>query len=243
MSFKKVDDLLKQLNECRPLTQGELARLKNEFLTEFTYHSNAIEGNTLTLQETSLILNEGITIAEKPLREHLEVIGHQQAYLYIEDLVKKNYDFSGKVIKDIHNLILMDKPEDKGVYRNLPVRIMGAVHAPQQPWEVPLQMGKLLSDYEIMKKELHPIEYISLFHLRFEQIHPFIDGNGRTGRLILNLELMKNGYPTINVKFADRKKYYDCFTSYHKSNNASQMVEMITNYLEETLTQYIQILK
>lgn len=242
--FKKIDNLLRTLNQCRPLTSGELQRLRDEFLVEFTYNSNAIEGNTLTLQETALIINEGITIAEKPLKDHLEVIGHKEAYFYVETLVKSKALLSEKVIKDIHSIVLMDKPQDKGVYRRVPVRIMGAVYEPPQPWDIPIQMEQLLSEYEGNKESFHPIEQVALFHLKFEGIHPFIDGNGRTGRLLLNLELMKLGYPAINVKFADRRKYYDCFASYHQSNgNPEAMVELIAGYVQETLKKYLMILK
>ncbi len=242
MDFNHIDQLLKKLNTCRPLSEGEVERLRDEFLIDFTYNSNAIEGNTLTLQETALIINEGITIAEKPLKEHLEVISHKEAYLYVESLVKENVTLSEKVIQDIHSIVLMHKPADKGVYRQIPVRIMGATHEPPQPYLVPVQMEQLIIEYRNMKKVLHPIERISLFHLKFESIHPFIDGNGRTGRLLLNLELMKEGYPVINVKFSDRRKYYDCFTQYHQSGNPDAMVKLISGYVQESLEKYIQIL-
>lgn len=244
MNFAKIDTLLRQVNECRPLTPGEVERLRQEFLIEFTYNSNAIEGNTLTLQETALILNEGITIGEKPLKDHLEVIGQKNAYFYVEDLVKQKIPLLEKIIKDIHSIVLMDQPKDKGVYRKVPVRIMGAVHTPPQPWNVPFQMEQLLANYEKVEKSMHTIERVALFHLQFEGIHPFIDGNGRTGRLLLNLELMKKGFPAINVKFADRRRYYDCFTAYHQSGgNPQAMTKMIFGYVQETLERYIEIVK
>lgn len=240
--FNKIDTLLSTLNNYRPLTQGEVERLREEFLIEYTYNSNAIEGNTLTLQETALIIKEGITIAQKPLKDHLEVIGHKEAYYYIEELVKQKTSLSEKVIKDVHSIVLIDKPQDKGVYRRVPVRIMGSIHEPPQPYLVPIQMEQLIIEYEEMKKNLHPIERAALFHLKFEAIHPFIDGNGRTGRLLLNLELMKEGYPAINVKFADRRRYYDCFTLYHESNgNSNAMVQMVSEYVQEALERYIDI--
>lgn len=240
--LNQIDILLSQLNLCRPLTQGEVERLRDEFLIDFTYNSNAIEGNTLTLQETALIINEGITIAQKSLKDHMEVIGHKEAYCYIEELVKQKIPLSEKVIKDIHSIVLMDKPQDKGVYRRVPVRIMGAVHEPPQPYLVPVQMEQLILEYEEMKKVMHPIERLALFHLKFEGIHPFIDGNGRTGRLLLNLELMKEGYPAINVKFADRRRYYDCFTSYHESNgDPKAIIQMVAEYVQEALERYLAI--
>lgn len=236
--FSRIDALKEQLNQHRPLTAGELQRLQEEFIVDYTYNSNAIEGNTLTLQETALVLG-GITIDRKPLKDHLEAVGHKDAFLYVQELVRDNIPFSETIIKQIHTLVLMDRPEDRGIYRHIPVRIMGAYHAPPDPIIVPEMMGKLVAEFA--KKKLHPIESAALFHLKFEEIHPFVDGNGRTGRLILNLFLMQNGYPPINVKFADRKRYYDAFDSYYRDNNASAMIDMIAEYVEERLTQYITL--
>ena len=206
------------------------------------YNSNAIEGNTLTLQETAMVIKEGITIGEKPLKDHLEVIGHKEAYEYVLQLVQDKAPLSERVIKEIHSIVLMDKPHDKGVYRSVPVRIMGAVHAPPQSYLVPVQMEKLMFDYENMKKTMHPVQRIATFHLLFEGVHPFVDGNGRTGRLLLNLELMKEGYPPVNIKFADRRRYYDCFTSYYEAREARAMIRMVAEYVEEMLDRYIEIL-
>lgn len=242
--FEKTEELLKELNKYRPLTEGEIKRLRDEFLIDFTYNSNAIEGNTLTLQETALILQEGITIDKKPLKEHLEAIGHKEAYIYIEELVKEKVALSENVIKDIHSIVLMDRPQDRGVYRRIPVIILGTVHEPPQPYLVPILMEQLIEEYNTQMNEKHIIEKVALFHLKFESIHPFIDGNGRTGRLLLNFELMKAGYPPVNIKFKDRKRYYDCFTYYHLNNSNPQMlIEMIQEYIEEELRKYISILR
>lgn len=237
--FAKIDKLKDILSQRRPLTQGELKRLHEEFMIEFTYDSNAIEGNTLTLQETAMVL-EGITIDTKPLKDHLEVVGHKDAFEYVQRIISEKVDFSERVIKDIHTLVLMDRPDDRGRYRQIPVRIMGASHEPPQPYLVPIQMEQLLHD--LKKEQLHPIEATALFHLKFEGIHPFIDGNGRTGRLILNFMLMQNGYPPINVKFADRRKYYGGFEEYYKNGDHSPMVKMIAKYVEEQLALYLHII-
>lgn len=234
--FSKIDALKEQLNQRRPLTAGELQRLRDEFLIEYTYNSNAIEGNTLTLQETALVL-EGVTIDRKPLKDHLEAVGHKDAYLYVQELVKDKIPFSEAVIKQIHTLVLMDRPEDRGIYRRIPVRIMGAYHMPPEPVLVNELMEKLVKEFKYTK--MHPIESAALFHLEFEGIHPFVDGNGRTGRLILNLFLMQNGYPPINVKFADRKRYYEAFDAYYRDGDAGVMIKMIAEYVEERLVQYL----
>ncbi len=242
--FNRVEELKSKLNDYRPLTSEEVNRLREEFLIDFTYNSNAIEGNTLTFQETALILKEGITINEKPLKEHLEAVGHKDAFYYIEELVKEKVELSEKVIKDIHSLVLMDKPQDRGRYRRIPVTISGAVHEPVQPYLVPVLMEQLINEYNQEMKDRHIIEKVSLFHLKFESIHPFIDGNGRTGRLLLNLELMKEGYPPINIKFKDRRKYYDCFSDYHLKNaNPIMLIDMVTGYVEEELEKYVSVLE
>ena len=242
-AFNRIEELLRELNSYRPLTEGELLRLGEEFLINFTYNSNAIEGNTLTLQETALIIKEGITIDKKPLKDHLEAVGHKEAYLYVEELVQQKIPLSEKVIKDIHSLVLMDNREDRGVYRRVPVTIMGAVHTPPQPYLLPARIEQLILKYQEMSI-LHVVERLSQFHLEFEAIHPFIDGNGRTGRLLLNLELMKADYPPINIKFGDRKRYYDCFTSYHTNGeDPSEMVALVGEYLEEELLKYVEIVR
>ena len=239
--LKNIDDNLEKLSSMRPLTKGEVERLRDEFLIEFTYNSNAIEGNTLTLQETTMVL-EGMTIDQKPLKEHLEIIGHRDAFQYIEKLVRDEMKFSEYVIKNIHSLVLMDRPEDKGRYRRIPVRIMGAFHEPPQPYMVEPMMNDLLLNHCQRKDKMHLVEAIALFHLEFEGIHPFIDGNGRTGRLLINLELMQNGYPTIDVKFSDRKKYYQAFDEYYRNQNALPMKEMIAGYVNDRLEKYLELL-
>ena len=235
--FLEIDYKKTEITKRRPFTKGELQRLHDEFLVEFTYNSNAIEGNTLTLQETSMVL-EGITIDQKPLKDHLEAVGHKDAFIYVQRLVSEFTAITEHEIKNIHALVLMDRPEDKGVYRRIPVKIMGAVHEPPQPYLIKPQMNDLIRNNEQNKKTLHPIERIAQFHLNFEGIHPFVDGNGRTGRLVLNLDLMQNNYPPINVKFTDRKRYYEAFDSYYRDNNAGNMIELIAGYVNERLDQY-----
>lgn len=229
--FAEVDTLKADLDKRRPLTQGELQRLREEFLIEYTYNSNAIEGNTLTLQETALVL-EGVTIDKKPLKDHLEAVGHRDAFLYVQDLVKDKVPFSESIIKQIHTLVLMDRPEDRGVYRRIPVRIMGAYHVPSDPILVPEQMENLVAEFSANKK-MHPIERAAMFHLKFEGIHPFVDGNGRTGRLILNLMLMQAGYPPINVKYSDRKRYYEMFDCYYRDNDQNPAISLVVENIKE----------
>ena len=239
--FAAIDEKRSQLNERRPMTAGEVARLRDEFMVDYTYNSNAIEGNTLTLKETALVL-QGMTIDQKPLKDHLEAVGHRDAFLYMEELAQRKARLREYEIKTIHSLVLMDKPEDRGVYRRVPVTIAGAFTQPVQPYLIQPKMEELLRTNEQRKKTMHPIERIARFHLEFEGIHPFIDGNGRTGRLIMNLELIRNGYPSINVKFTDRKKYYEAFDNYYRDGSADAMIKLIGGYVAERLDQYLSIL-
>ena len=241
ISFERIEELKAELDTRRPLTQGELERLNEEFMIDFTYNSNAIEGNTLTLQETAMVL-EGITIDQKPLKDHLEAVGHKDAFLYVQDIVSKKIPLTEFVIKNIHSLVLMNKPEDKGVYRRVPVRIMGAFTEPVQPYMIEPKITELLAENEKRKATMNIIERVARFHLEFESIHPFIDGNGRTGRLLMNFELMQNGYPPINVKFSDRKRYYDAFDSYSRNQDAMPMTNLITEYVTERLEQYLRVI-
>ena len=228
-----------ELDTKRPFTEGEVQRLYEDFMVEYTYNSNAIEGNTLTLRETEMVLR-GLTVDKKPLKDHLEVVGHKDAFYFVVDLVKEKAEITESVIKQIHSLVLADKPMDKGVYRKIPVRIMGAHHEPVQPYLIEPKMYELLQDYK--KDDRNIAEKLAEFHIRFEGIHPFIDGNGRTGRLLINLELMKAGYPPIGIKFTDRKRYYDAFDAYYVKKDLSAMTKLFAEYLNARLTEYLKIL-
>jgi len=230
-----------RLSTMRPLTAGEVERLAHEFMIEFTYNSNAIEGNTLTLKETAMAL-EGMTVDQKPLKDHLEAVGHRDAFIYVQEIAKNEVALSEHVIKNIHSLVLMNRPDDKGQYRRIPVRIMGAYTEPVQPFLIEPKMNELIAINEARKNEMTTVERIARFHLEFEGIHPFIDGNGRTGRLLLNLELIRNGFPPINVKFTDRKRYYDAFDAFYRDGDASAMIDLIAEYVDERLDEYLDTL-
>ena len=235
-----IEEKLEELNKRRPLTEGELERLNEEFLTEYTYNSNAIEGNTLTLRETDMVLR-GLTIDQKSLKEHLEVIGHKEAFDFVTELVKEKCEINERVIKQIHYLVLADKKDDRGVYRRVPVQIMGAAHETAQPYLIVTKMEELLRNY--LASEEHIVTKLARFHIEFEGIHPFIDGNGRTGRLLVNLELMKAGYPPIDIKFTDRIAYYNAFDEYHVKHNLKAMESLFAKYINERLDIYLKMLQ
>lgn len=238
--LSQIDRKKIELDSRRPLTEGEAARLNEEFVVEYTYNSNAIEGNTLTLRETDLVLR-GLTIDKKPLKDHMEAVGHKEAFDFVSELVKENVPISESIIKQIHYLVLADKKEDRGVYRRVPVRIMGAQHEPVQPYLIQPKMEQLLQEFS--ESEEHIVTKLARFHIEFEGIHPFIDGNGRTGRLLVNLELMKAGYPPIDIKFTDRIAYYNAFDEYHVKHNLSAMEGLFAGYTNARLDMYLKMLQ
>ncbi len=237
--LESIDRKKAELDSRRPLTEGEMERLTEEFVVEYTYNSNAIEGNTLTLQETDLVLR-GLTVDKKPLKDHMEAVGHKEAFDFVRELVKEQAPLSERVIRQIHYLVLADKKEDRGIYRRIPVRIMGAKKEPVQPYLIKPKMEQLLEDYQNSTE--HIIPRLARFHIAFEGIHPFIDGNGRTGRLLVNLELMKAGYPPIDIKFTDRIMYYEAFDVYHVKHNLGAMEKLFAEYVNARLDRYLAII-
>lgn len=240
--LEQIDALKKQLDSCRPLTPAEVEAIREVFLVEHTYNSNAIEGNTLTLQETALVL-QGITIDRKPLKDHLEAVGYKEAFQYVEELAKQDKPLTDFEIKSIHSLVLADRPEDKGTFRRVNVRIAGAMTEPVQPYLIEPKIQELLEDYKNWAQTMHVVERVALFHLRFESIHPFIDGNGRTGRLLMNLQLIREGLPAVNIKYSDRRSYYDAFDEYARTNSVDAMTKLIVEALVARLREMGDILK
>ncbi len=234
----EIDKKYKILNNCRPLTQSELARLMDDFSIVLTYNSNAIEGSTLTLRETDLVLR-GLTIDKKPLADHMAAVGHKEAFDYVCDLVKEKAVLSESLIKQIHSLVLMGRRRDSGVYRTVPVTV-GGVYTPVQPYLIEPNIHLLLDEYK--SDTSHIVMRLARFHIEFERIHPFIDGNGRTGRLLVNFELMKNGYPPIDVKYADTGAYYEAFEEYQSTATYERMALLFAGYLNEQMEQYLKVL-
>jgi len=235
-----IDQKKAELDKCRPLTAGEVERLNEDFMIEYTYNSNAIEGNTLTLRETDMVLR-GLTIDQKPLKDHMEAVGHKEAFDFVRELVRDNVLISERIVQQIHYLVLTDKKDDRGVYRRVPVRIMGAQHEPVQPYLIQPRMEQLMLSFA--ESTEHIITKLARFHIEFEGIHPFIDGNGRTGRLLVNLELMKAGYPPIDIKFTDRIAYYNAFDEYYTKGSLAAMEKLFAGYVNARLDQYLAMLK
>lgn len=239
--FKEVDDKLAKLNSKRPLPKSTLKSLEEKNILDWTYNSNAIEGNTLTLRETKVVL-EGITVGGKSVKEHLEVINHKEAILFLEDLVKKDLCLSEWNIKNIHTLILKEIDNiNAGKYRLENVVISGASQKPIDYIKVPEEMEKLMNKYEEWDK-YHPLIRSALLHGEFVFIHPFIDGNGRTARLLMNFEAMKNGYLPIILKAEIRAKYYDALDKAMVEHDYTDFIKLIVDEENKILDQYLEVI-
>lgn len=238
--FKEVDEKLSKLNSKRPLSKEATESLQNAINLEWTYNSNGIEGNTLTLKETKVVL-EGITIGGKSVKEHLEAINHENAIEYLDGLTKDKSEISEWNIKGLHQLILKGIDDDNaGRYRNHNVIISGAKHRPPEYIKVPELMEKLMMNYDEWDK-YHPIIRAALLHGELVKIHPFIDGNGRTSRLIMNMDLMISGYVPVIIKKDNRLKYYEALDKAHTTGDYTDFVKIITEAENEMLDRYLDV--
>lgn len=238
--FDEVDELNEKLNSKRPIPKETLNSLKESFNLEWTYNSNGIEGNTLTLRETQVVL-EGITVGGKSLKEHLEVINHEQAILFLDDLVKDRDPMTEWNIKNIHQLVLKEiDDKNAGKYRDENVRIMGAKHIPPDYLIIPELMEKLILNYKDWKK-YHPIIKAALIHGELVKIHPFVDGNGRVSRLVMNLSLMNSGYVPVIVKKVKRLEYYEALDKAHTTGDYTDFVKLVTELEIEMLNNYLEL--
>ena len=239
--FKEVDRLNEEVERKRPISKEKLNTFKTAFNLEWVYNSNGIEGNTLTLRETQIVL-EGITVGGKTLKEHLEAINHENAILFLDNIIKDEKAITEWNIKVIHQIVLKNiDNENAGRYRNENVKIKGAVHIPPDYVIVPELMEKLIIQYESWK-EYHPIIRAALLHGELVKIHPFIDGNGRTSRLIMNLSLMNSGYLPVIIKKEKRLEYYNALDKAHTTGDYTEFIKMINDAEVETLNDYLKLL-
>jgi len=240
--FAEIDNKKKILDSKRPIPKETLNSLRENYVLEWTYNSNAIEGNTLTLIETKVVL-EGITVGGKSMREHLEAINHKDAIVFLEELVKEESNLSEFDIKSIHNLVLKGiDNENAGKYRTQNVIISGATHTPPNSILVPEQMEQLILRYRDWCEKYHPIVVAAILHGEFVKIHPFIDGNGRTSRLLMNFEAIKNGYPPIIIKNSIRPQYYEALDIAHTTGDYTDFVKLVCKAEEDSLDLYLKII-
>ena len=241
---KRLEEKLTKLNKLRPLPKSAVQKLREKFQIEMTYNSNAIEGNSLTLKETFLVINEGMTVKGKPLKDHLEAKDHHAALEYLYDLVAKDkrHTFSEILIRHLHQIIIQEIDKEwAGKYRNANVIIGGAKHTPPDALQVPQKMQDLIKWLNSQKNKMHVVELSALLHHKLVHIHPFFDGNGRISRLAMNLLLMQNGYSLVIILKNVRTKYYDVLSE-ADSGKYEQLVKFIAQSVERSLDIYLKIL-
>jgi len=240
--FEIIDDLKAKLDQHRPLSPAIVKNLHEDLILRWTYHSNAIEGNTLTLLETKVVL-EGITVGGKALREHFEAINHRDAILYVEDIIKKQEPFSEWQIRNIHQLILKNiDDENAGRYRQQNVLISGATTNPPDHTLLNDKMAQFIDWYNQEADTLHPIERAAKVHADFVGIHPFVDGNGRTSRLLMNLELTKAGYPPSVITVENRLAYYEALDQWMAYGNSEPFNNLVAAVVFEGFKPYQTVL-
>lgn len=243
--LQQLDKLKAWLDSFRPFPKTVVAELKKLYDVRFTYHSNAIEGNTLTQSETEMVLEHGLTIGGKTLAEHLEAIGHKEAIDYIEELARQSAAISEREVKDLHSLIMRGVNRDEaGRYRTLDVRAAGTDHL----YPPHYQLQELMTAFvewlnSASARQLHPVEYATEAHYRFVSIHPFRDGNGRVGRLLMNLILLKHGYPIAVITNERRKQYIDAIVyAQDLQDDVSKLLYLVIDASRESLIEYLRIL-
>jgi len=241
--LKEIDQKKAKIDQARPLPKIIVDKLSEYFTVEWTYTSNAIEGNSLSRVETLAVLKDGITIGGKPLKDHLEAINHKKAIDYVNEIFTKVEPITQKDVKYIHSIVLRDiNDKYAGRYRDVEVIIVGAKHAPPQPNKVPelmLDFSRWIVDKQ-ERLDLHPVEFAALAHFELVKIHPFIDGNGRTSRLLMNLILMKYGYPiaVIDCEKEPRTKYYNAIRQADEGNNLP-FITLVAEYVNQTADKYV----
>lgn len=238
-----IDNLQIEWNAKRPMSSAHLEKMQEYFNVKYTYNSNQIEGNTLTYQETHLVVNEGITIDGKSMREHLEAINHAEATSFLSSIIQERMPFDLRLIKQLHQLVLKSiDSAHAGVWRTVPVRISGSEHEPPQP----LMLEKLMEDYIVhykrQKTKMHPVILAAEMHERLAKIHPFIDGNGRTSRLVMNFILLQHGYTLaiLKGKLNDRKEYYRALEKVQVDNDPVVFYHLIADRVLESLQEHLE---
>lgn len=236
----RINDKKARLDALRPLPSAAMRRLNEQLTLEWIYNSNAIEGSTLTLRETQLILEQGITIGGKSLREHFEVINHKEAIKWVEDLATKAHPIGAYHVRQLHGLVLARiDDQNAGQYRKMPVRIAGTSHEPAPAWDIPTRMEAWAAWLQSQEGTAEAVDLAATAHHRLVEIHPFIDGNGRTARLVMNLILMRSGYPPAIIARVNRRQYYRVL-SQADSGNLKPVVNFVGRAVERSLALYLE---
>jgi len=234
----RILDKKKKLDSLRPLPASVVESIYRSMQVEYTYNSNAIEGNTLTLNETKIVIEDGITVGNKPLREVQEIKNHPEAIKFIE-AISDGRELTEQDILTVHQIVLKEVIQEVGRYRTGIVAISGSTFQPPPPYEVPFQMQEMIVWYNRNSDELSPIELATWLHHRFVQIHPFRDGNGRVSRLLMNLALLRYGYPMAILLRVDRKKYYKALQN-ADNGNLAPLANFVASAVEQSLDTYLR---
>lgn len=239
--FQAIEQLKAELDARRPLATRAIAALRTYYDLELTHTSTAIEGNTLTARETAELVEHGITVGGKPIRDHLEVLDHQDALTWMRALADRDTPLGEITVTELHRrVVLRSNPEIAGFYSAHPRRIVGSAAVFPNPVKLPTMMGKLGA--WLGKADLLPSTAFEA-HFRLVAIHPFSDGNGRTARLLMNLLLLRAGYPPIAVRPEDRRAYIAALEHAHMTGDLSPFRTLLTDRLHETLVDYLNVVR
>ena len=239
MDYHKLLEKKELYSQCKTsIPEFTLFTFEQAFEIEYTHNSTAIEGNTLSLIETKVLLEDGISIGGKALREIYEAVNHQKAFRYVKECIGQKMPLNEKIVKDIHAL-LMENIQVGGVYRNIQVYISGAQHTPPFPSLMYRQIKDFYADLLWKGKELNPIELAAWTHAEFVKIHPFTDGNGRTSRLIMNYQLMAEGFPAISIAKQDRLEYFKALDVYAVEGSLQPFADLVAELADRQLERYI----
>ena len=240
MDFKRISDKKAEFEQKKTkINAVTLSSYEKDFELRFTHHSTAIEGNSLTLMETKVVLEDGVSVGGKKLREIYEVINHKKAYEYVKRCIAENIPLTENTVKDLHAM-LTENIIVGGIYRNQEVRISGAGFMSPAGNEMYVQIKGFYEDLK-SKTELNPIELAAWTHAEFVRIHPFIDGNGRTGRLLMNYQLMSQGFLPVSVDKEERLDYYNALENYAVNGDLTAFADFVAELEEKQLDLYLGI--
>lgn len=243
--LQKADSYKQKISSARPLAKEELKSLDDYFRIGFTYSSNALEGNTLTISETKILLEDGITVGGRPLKDCYEAVGHGAAYDFMLELARQqDMCITEDTIKKLHRLFYQKVDDNQaGQYRSVQVYISGTEYIPPAPDEIPQLMKHLTDQIRSSLGTLHPIELAAMAHKRLVDIHPFIDGNGRTARLLMNLILVNAGYGVVSIPPILRNDYINALSASRRLNDMEPFFKLIVECVIETERDYCRLIK
>ncbi|MBI4639323.1 MAG: Fic family protein [Candidatus Tectomicrobia bacterium] len=241
---KRIDTLKAELDELRPLKPEHVAALKDYFKIGLTYTSNALEGNSLTETETKIVIEDGLAIGGKPLKDHLEAVGHAEAYDFMLSLAGQHRIVERHILQLHHLFYRRIDEEQAGRYRTVRVFITGSKHVPPSPAQVPVRMQAFCKEIPAKRKQMHPVDFAAWLHFHLVSIHPFVDGNGRTARLVMNSSLIQDSYPVVIIPPILRREYIDTLEVCHRIKEEPEpFFDFIARAAIESLRDYIRLLR